>query len=286
MPGKTEGKDPEMTGTERPGRRILLERNGIQTYMDLEDYLPGVMVCQITREYSEEMLKCQAVIARTYILRLMDGRGEIREEELDLDYLGENQASPLWNVETTARYLKRCRSAAEATRGVSMQYEGREILPMFHRINTGRTRNGGELYPYLGETESRGDKEADDYLYSRSWSTEEFARLINQIPDGTPVLADQLPGQMQVVKKDPAGYVEQMKIGAKTYTGEEIQYALGLPSAAFSFRSTDGAIQATGKGIGHGYGLSQAGAEAMAAEGQDWKTILSYYYKNISLISE
>ena len=40
------------------------------------------------------------------------------------------------------------------------------------------------------------------------------------------------------------------------------------------------------RGIGHGYGLSQAGADYMAAEGWDYQDILHYYYKNISLVTE
>ena len=32
-------------------RRILVERKGIRTYIELEDYLPGVMVCQMDGDY-------------------------------------------------------------------------------------------------------------------------------------------------------------------------------------------------------------------------------------------
>ncbi|MFR5731490.1 MAG: SpoIID/LytB domain-containing protein [Clostridium sp.] len=70
----------------------FLERYGVRTYLSVEDYLPGVMVCQIGPEMGMEALKCQAVIARTYIYRQMGDREEIQEEELDLDYLGDDTA--------------------------------------------------------------------------------------------------------------------------------------------------------------------------------------------------
>ena len=94
-------------------RRILIERDGISTYMNLEDYLPGVVVCQIPEEYEREALKCQTVIARTYICRLMDGRQEISEEELDLDYLGqinekENRFLTIGEKERLAERLIQC----------------------------------------------------------------------------------------------------------------------------------------------------------------------------------
>lgn len=275
--------DVEDKGMER---RILVKRKEIQTYIELEDYLPGVIVCQISQESEMEALKCQAVIARTYIHRLMDGRSEIREEELDLDYLSENQRNIPWDREKTAQYLEQCRQAVMETAGVVMQYEGRDILPLFHAVSAGRTRSGDESYPYLQSVESRWDTQREDYLQTIVWGLPEFAGLINEIPGAAEITAEQLPSQIQTVKKDDAGYVMQMKVGAKTYTGEEIQYALRLPSSCFTMEGNSEEIRATAKGMGHGYGLSQAGADAMAREGWGYQDILNYYYKNISLISE
>ena len=65
---------------------------GVRTYLSVEDYLPGVMVCQTGPEMGMEALKCQAVIAPHLIYRQMGDREEIQEEELDLDYLGDDTA--------------------------------------------------------------------------------------------------------------------------------------------------------------------------------------------------
>lgn len=272
-------------------RKILLERNGIHTYLPLEDYLPGVIVCQMNPDYSPEALKCQAVIARTYIYRLMDGRTQINEEELDLDYLGEEAgvrpgSTSLAEKERAAQNLGRCKKAVQETEHIVMKYEDRYVLPLFHAISAGRTRKGEADYPYLQSVDSRSDLSREDYAGTMEWSRAEFAGLINQIPDGQPVTADQLPDQIQTVKKDDSEYVLQMKIGAKTYTGEEIQYALGLPSACFLLEGEGEVIRAATKGSGHGYGLSQAGADSMAKDGWGYQDILNYYYKNISLVAE
>lgn len=272
-------------------RRILIERDGISTYMNLEDYLPGVVVCQIPEEYEREALKCQTVIARTYICRLMDGRQEISEEELDLDYLGqinekENRFLTIGEKERLAERLIQCKKAAKETKGVVMRWGEQYVLPLFHRISSGRTRNGAAEYPYLVSAESRRDVEAENYQQVFSWSREEFAQKISEIPGAAPVGAEQVPEQIQTVEKDEAGYLIEMKIGSGIYKGEEIQYALGLPSSCFYFNGTEGGIQAVVRGIGHGYGLSQAGADYMAAEGWDYQDILHYYYKNISLVTE
>ncbi|MDO4269180.1 MAG: SpoIID/LytB domain-containing protein, partial [Eubacteriales bacterium] len=275
-------------------RRILMEREGVSTYMQLEYYLPGVMVCQIDSGCEMEALKCQAVIARTYIYRLMDGRAEIREEELDLDYIGGESGAgsvkaagmTIREKERLATELGRCRQAAEETAGQVMKYEDRYVLPLFHAVSAGRTRKGDEDYPYLQPVESRWDRERKDYRQSFSWSAAEFAGLVNQISGGTPADPEKIAGQLQAVKKDDSGYMLQVKAGASVFSGEQLQHALGLPSSCFSLEGADSRIQAVTLGRGHGYGLSQAGADAMAAEGWGFQDILHYYYKNISLVAE
>ncbi len=120
----------------------------------------------------------------------------------------------------------------------------------------------------------------------KEWGRGEFAAAINQISDGSPVAPEQLPEQIQTVRRDDAGYMVEIKIGAKTYSGDQVQYALGLPSPCFSLEGDQDVIRARIRGKGHGYGLSQAGADSMAREGWGYEDILNHYYKNILLISE
>ena len=284
-------------------RRIILERYGVRTYLSVEDYLPGVMVCQTGPEMGMEALKCQAVIARTYIYRQMGDREEIQEEELDLDYLGDDTARAgntltVHQKEELAKRLEQCRQAAEATAGVVMKYEDRYILPLFHERSAGRTRTGEADYPYLQSAESRWDVEdggaeirtADGDatgVSEVSFSLSEFAQRIKHLSDAPSLDPDRIPAEIQIVKRDDAGYVLQIKIGPRTYTGDDVQYALDLPSSCFTIDTrTSGTITVTVKGRGHGYGLSQNGAQAMAEEGWSYSDILNYYYKNISLVTE
>lgn len=282
----SDGKAVEDVASPHVLRKILVKRQGMQTYIELEDYLPGVMACQVGGDCQEEALKCQAVVARTYLYRLMDGRTEVYEEELDLDYLGESQAALGADKEKLLNRLERCRAAAEATRGVVMKYDGRYILPLFHPISAGRTRNGDQEFPYLQSVESGADTKREDYMQVKEWGRGEFAAAINQISDGSPVAPEQLPEQIQTVRRDDAGYMVEIKIGAKTYSGDQVQYALGLPSPCFSLEGDQDVIRARIRGKGHGYGLSQAGADSMAREGWGYEDILNHYYKNILLISE
>ena len=300
-------------------RRIILERYGVRTYLSVEDYLPGVMVCQTGPEMGQEALKCQAVIARTYIYRQMGERVEIQEEELDLDYLGDYTAQAgktltVHQKEELAERLEQCRQAAEATAGTVMKYEDRYILPLFHERSAGRTRTGEADYPYLQSVESKWDvvgndgnktlqeqqgselengtgagaaKEVAAGVSEVSFSLSEFAQRIKNLSDAPSLDPDRISSEIQIVKRDDAGYVLQIKIGPRTYTGDDVQYALDLPSSCFTIDTrTSGTITVTVKGRGHGYGLSQNGAQAMAEEGWSYSDILNYYYKNISLMTE
>lgn len=270
-------------------RRICMERNGTKTYLALEDYLPGVVACQIPegkeQAYSPEVWKCQAVIARTYLYRLMGNREEILESELDLDYLGDYTRGIFADREAAVARLALAEAAVQDTAGEVMTYDNAYILPLFHEESAGRTRQGDEQFPYLQAVDSDsegGEGQAQEY----TWEAGEFARRIGQIPGAVPVEPDQLAGQIQTVARDGSGYLLSVQIGAKAYSGDEIQAALGLPSSYFSLEAKGGKVQAVVRGRGHGYGLSQNGAEQMAENGWGYQDILLYYFKNISIIFE
>ena len=270
-------------------RRICMERNGVSTYLELEDYLPGVVACQIPEgkegEYSPETWRCQAVIARTYICRLMGSREEILEQELDLDYLGDYVRGIFANREAAVARLELAEAACRDTWGAVMKYGGDYILPLFHEESAGRTRPGAEQFPYLQPVDSgygSGESPAREY----QWDAGEFARRIGQIPGAEVPDPGQLSGQIQTLEKDSSGYLLKIQIGAKAYSGDEVQAALGLPSPYFRLEADNNTVRAVARGRGHGYGLSQNGADRMAKEGWGYEDILFYYFKDIDLIFE
>lgn len=274
-------------------RRILLDRTGGSYYMDMEEYLPGVIARQAPVEYEPEALKAQAIIARTYICRQMEGAGdeeEIAESALDMDYLEADQLKKLWGSSQFPEYYKKLEDAVKATSGIVMTYEGKCIDPMYCRATAGMTRQGDFNHPYLQTVDCPGDVETEGYMQILSFSRESFVSDINGIPAGESgprtVEASQVPDTIQIVSRDDAGYVDTVQIGSAGYTGEEVQYALGLASSCFVLEPYEDGIRAVVKGIGHGYGLSQATANEKAKEGWKAEDILGYFYKNIAFISE
>ena len=268
------------------GKKIILDRKNGESYMDVEEYLPGVVAKQMPADYGKEALRAQAIIARTYIYGKMNGQNEVKESELHMEYLEERQMEKLWGSEAFVASYQAVKEAVRSTSKMVMMYDGKLIDPLFHRASTGKTRTGDENHSYLQPVACPRDVEVEGFLTVISYKKEDFAEKINQISGDVPVKADQVPGSIQIILRDEGGYVGQIQIGTRVYTGEEIQRALGLPSSAYGFEEYEGGIRVICQGIGHGYGMSQYGAKCEAEEGWTAEQILPNFYKNIVLISE
>lgn len=266
------------------GKRICLDRQR-RGYVDVEEYLVGVVAKQMPADYEKEALKAQAVIARTYVYRQMEGQDEIRESELNLEYLEEEQMEKLWGKPKFLEYYQKIRQAVEETAEKTMTCSGEYVEPLFHRASAGQTRDGDQAHPYLVSVDSREDMEAEGYLTMNVWTPQEFADLIRQIPEGERVTADQIPETIQLIARDKAGYVTEIQIGTHIFDGESIGKVLGLPSAAYSLESYGTGVRAVCRGHGHGYGMSQYGAHIKAREGMKAEDILGYYYHDIVIQS-
>ena len=264
-------------------KKIITERNGRELAVPAEEFLIGALAAQIPPQYGPETLRAQAVLTRTYIYREMDGRPEIEEEALDIDVLSRAQMERLWGSGDFAETYAKFGSAVADTAGIAVTYGGEFIEPLFCLAASGKTRSRGEEYPYLKQTDSPGDTEADGFLGTDLWTADRLAARIGSIPGSVSVSPDSLPEEIQIAERDGAGYVLRIQIGGKTYTGEEVQAALDLQSACYSFDEYEGKIRVTTKGIGHGYGFSQAGANALERDGYGWRDLLNYYFQNVEI---
>ena len=66
--------------------------------------------------------------------------------------------------------------------------------------------------------------------------------------------------------------------------GTETEGGKLLPSAYFELEMKKGeSVGLTGGGYGHGVGMSQTAANVMAEEGYDYRIILDYFFKNITI---
>jgi stage II sporulation protein D len=73
--------------------------------------------------------------------------------------------------------------------------------------------------------------------------------------------------------------VKSVKVGSITMTGAKFRTMLGLKSANFKIVFKSSNVEIDCSGYGHGVGMSQWGANAMAKEGKSYIQILSHYYQ-------
>ena len=77
--------------------------------------------------------------------------------------------------------------------------------------------------------------------------------------------------------------VTSAQVGGATVSGPALRTALGLRSADFSVAYAAGTFTFSVTGYGHGVGMSQYGANAMAKEGKTWREIVSWYYTGVTI---
>lgn len=249
---------------------------------DTEEYLIGVVAGQMPMNYEPEALKAQAVIARTNLLAAKEKGGELPAGS------SRDELLKLWGKEEFAGNYQKLVNAVKETQGVVLTCQGSYIYAAFHAVSAGRTRSAAEALlndklPWLESVDSDSDIAARDYLKVIFLEKADFAERLSAEFSGLVLDAESPLNSIAVSVRDSAGYVTELKNGEKTVNGEDFRNALGLSSACFYLKEVEGRIRIVTKGLGHGLGLSQYGANELAKKGMDYAEILSYYFKNIEI---
>lgn len=307
LPGQSvQGTDTLMEGEDPDGRelvrqsmgdqpliRVYLEESGV-TEMALESYVCGVVAAEMPASYHLEALKAQAVAARTRAVKQMNGGGCKTHPEADIcgssqccqGYAGMRECRTKWGEETTY-YRQRILEAANATKDELLHYDGEPITVMYHAMSGGKTEDVQAVFsqslPYLVSVESRGEEDARGFYTDVSFSFEEMAEKLNANVGGLKVSPEELRQTFSVEEYTASGRVATVQIGQRYLPANQLRQALDLRSTWFSFSSDGEGITFHQRGYGHGVGMSQVGANSMAAQGQTYTDILQHYYPGTQL---
>lgn len=210
----------------------------------------------------------------------MDGADSIEESALDMDYLEPEQIESRFEAAGMPEYYQTICGGGPGERRTDGDLGWGYIEPLFHAVSAGRTREGDEAHPYLASVVAKEDEGAGGYLTRQGMTREELKKrleeglnALGEHPDLENLEEERILEEIQIVKRDSAGYVETVQIGAETYSGDAVRYALGVPSPAFSLEEDGDEIRCVTYGRGHGYGLSQYGAGLMAENGSSAEEI-------------
>lgn len=256
----------------------IYRSNGNVVSMDLEEYLIGVVGAEMPASFQMEALKAQAVVARTYALKLLVSGKKLTDTVSTQVYKDNNELKKLWG-NSYSTYYQKIKEAVISTKGVSVYYQGNYINALYHSTSNGKTEDAsmvwGNSVPYLKSVDSKWDIQASSYLREIK---EDFTNVLNLLG-----ISNDTNIQFEIISRDESGRVEKIKVGDKIFDGVTFRNLLKLRSTDFSIMVINNQVSITTKGYGHGVGLSQYGANGMAQEGYTYKEILKHYYTGVEV---
>ncbi len=253
-----------------------------------EEYFIGIMGKEISADAEMELLKAQAVLLRTKLYQELDAQ---EQKVLEEDYLTRRELEEKAGTSEADSYYENLLQAMRETENQVLLYQDTYALAPFHQSSNGRTRSAQEALgvdhcPYLAVRECPLDKEADDEMQI---STFEYKDIQSKCQSFLVAVAEEEANKtiqfsdFEIISHDSAGYVQQMRIGETVCTGDQFRDALSLTSSAFSIKDTEGKLQITTMGKGHGIGLSQWTAQKMAKAGDSYEKILQFFFEGTTL---
>ena len=243
--------------------------DGKDLYLDIESYLEGVISSEMSPAFEMEALKAQCVAARTFVVQ----RGyEVDDTTNTQVYRDNKQLKDIWKDNYDV-YHKKIQQAVQETTGEILTYQGKPISALFFSSSCGKTANAQEYWgnkvPYLVSVDSSWDKQSEEYEKSITMSKQEFSTALG--------FQNTVHEIEEPIRYD-SGYVKEIRIDRIVFTGREVREKLNLRSSCFTIKENKDNVVITTKGYGHGVGMSQIGAQAMAEKGKSYKQILSHYY--------
>ena len=262
------------------GKKLLTVQNaaGNLRQMPMDEYLVGVVLAEMPADFEEEALKAQAVVARTYTRKRMEG-GKHGQAAVCMDpgcCQGWRAPEDYLNQGGRQASVDKVRRAVADTDGVVLRYEGRLIDATYFSCSGGSTEDAvavwGQDVPYLQAVDSPGEENAPRYTDSVTFTASELAGKLGIENRGDPA------GWFSEMTYTDGGGVAAVSVRGKSFTGTQLRAKLGLRSTAFSVEVRGKHIVITTLGFGHRVGMSQYGAQAMAEEGSSYQEILEHYY--------
>ncbi len=273
----------EVDGKSYRGAIELLKRGNLLFIINsvpLEKYLFSVVPSEIPANWHMDALKAQAIAARTYAFYHLNKK---RNKSIyDLDATTKFQVYKGSSIENN-----RTNQAVLETAGEILTYKGRAILAYFHSTCGGRTIDDKYVWKehdliYLKGVHSNFCKNSPHWHWKEIISLKEIERYVRRKYDKV----DNIYG---IQFQRNRGRITDVKIlhrnGILIMTGNNFRLLFPskkMKSTYFKITKKNNALVIEGKGWRHGVGLCQWSAKGMAEAGINYRTILHYFYKDIS----
>lgn len=252
----------------------------------LEAYVAGVVAREMPDSYEPEALSAQAVAARTFAVyksSLFSKEG--CASHAGADVCASSACCQGYTAVDETKYKNAVRAAQE-TQGKIALFHAHPIRALYHASSGGHTENAENVYSealaYLRGVPSPGEEDYTRFQTETEMTIDDLRKAFRAFPDM--LFPDNVPlsEQLEVLSRSDTGRVTEMRVGLTGMSGSDFRRAAGLKSTLFEMEFTDNGVRFRMTGYGHGVGMSQAGAQAMALSGKTHEEILSHYYTGIS----
>jgi len=256
--------------------------------LDVENYLKGVVGYEMSDYFPIESLKAQAVAARNYALSRI---GYETTKGYDFDDTINYQVYQGYNASFT-----KVITAVDATKGQVLLYNDKLVETLYSAWNGGVSENSenvwGNTVPYL--------RSVLDIYENNAWPEGNRVFTNSQIENilktkGYLTVTDTfIKLDLGSITKFASGRISNINILYKNSLGlgltksvvkDSARTFLSLPSSLYivTYDEIKKIYTFSGKGYGHGLGMSQIGAKNRAAAGQTYDQILKFYYQKTYL---
>lgn len=257
----------------------------IQT-LDVETYLAGVLAGEMKNDWPLEALKAQAILARTFVMKFC--------AEKESKYAGADISTDIEEAQAydATGVNERIEQAVRDTRGLVLSSQGEFPYAWFHAHSGGMTARAREglhfeqaepAYTQVVEGCDSPEAPEDARVWQASFSGEETAAAAKAAGLGD-------LGALQsaeVGERGESGRAVTILLNGRAVSAPEIRLGLGSSkmrsTLLTSLKVEDGRLVMAGKGYGHGVGMPQWGAYALAEEGKTAEEIVTYYFRDVTV---
>ncbi len=289
-PGTIRPKIPEAISQgqgKEPVLKVYIKEDKAVKELPFEEYLQGVVAGEMKNDWPEEALAAQAILARTFVMDFVTEKGGSKYEGAHISTdIEEAQA---WDQQSVNPRVKR---AVDRTRGKVALYNNEYIKAWFHAHGGGRTATAKEGLdfkedepPYIKSVKSPDSAEApkDDSSWSATFTKQEGIKALKEIGRDVKDISS-----IGIAQKGPSDRAIWLSFDDTRVSAPEFRVAIGstkMKSTLIDSIDIKGdKITIKGRGYGHGVGLSQWGAYALAKDGKKAEDIVKHYFKGVDIV--
>ena len=252
--------------------QIIYKRQDKES-LKIEEYLIGVVACEMPASFHEEALKAQAVSARTYLYNELskDLNKQLTDDDQCFNTVDEMKNK--WKDEYE-KYYEKISNAVKNTKDLVMKKDGNLFKSYYFSTSNGYTESSLSVFneQLLDSVSSEWDKYANNYEVNTTFNRSSLEKILGSF------------SKIEIISRNNTNHVLEVKVDDKTYTGIEFRKLLNLRSTDFTIKQDNDNYIITTKGYGHGVGMSQYGANYLANNNYNYQEILEYYYQNIEIV--